>query len=220
MFVNPFYISRKGLNKAITKLISKLHGTIVDIGCGTKPYESFTNNSKYIGLEIDTEVTRARNIADYYYDGINMPFDNNSINSVITSQVFEHVFTPNKFLQEINRILCHDGKLLLSVPLVWDEHEQPHDYARYTSFGLKDMLHKNGFEVIEFIKTSNDFSAVIQLIIAYIQKTMFVENKYINLFITVIFIATINVIGVLISKILPKNNDFYLDNVVLAKKVK
>ena len=122
--------------------------------------------------------------------------------------------------KEINRDLKSDGLLLLSVPLAWDEHEQPYDYARYTSFGLSYILNQNGFEVIELIKTSNDFSAVVQLMITYIHKTAYTKNSYINLLITIIIIAPINILGLIISKILPKNEDFYLDNVVLARKIK
>ena len=220
LIINPFYFSRKSLNKAMIKLISSLHGVLVDIGCGTRPYEKFANVNKYIGLELDSELNRKRNFANYYYDGDEMPFENKSIDSVLTSQVFEHVFTPDKFLKEINRILKSDGLLLLSVPLAWDEHEQPYDYARYTSFGLSYILNQNGFEVIELIKTSNDFSAVVQLMITYIHKTAYTKNSYINLLITIIIIAPINILGLIISKILPKNEDFYLDNVVLARKIK
>jgi len=219
IIINPFYFSRRGLNKALIKLLPKLKGVLVDIGCGSKPYEKYTNADKYIGLELDEEINGRAKTADFYYDGSVMPFENNSTDSVLTSQVFEHVFTPDKFLQEVSRILKTDGLLLLSVPLVWDEHEQPYDYARYTSFGLRYILNQNGFEVIELIKTSNDFSAIVQLVIAFIHKTTFTKNSYINLLITIIIIAPINILGLLISKILPKNDDFYLDNVVLARKI-
>ena len=220
LIINPFYFSRKSLNKALIKLLPDLDGVLVDIGCGSKPYEKYTNVDKYIGLELDNELSRSVKSADYYYDGTLLPFDDNSTDSVLTSQVFEHVFTPHKFLQEINRILKKGGLLLISVPLAWDEHEQPYDYARYTSYGLKYILNQNGFEVIELIKTSNDFSAILQLAITYIHKTIYTNNSYVNLLITIIIIAPINIIGLLISKILPKNDDFYLDNVVLARKVK
>ena len=113
-----------------------------------------------------------------------------------------------------------DGLFLITVPFVWDEHEQPYDYARYTSYGLRYILDKHGFEVIELIKTSNDFTAIVQLLVAFIYKTTLTSNKYINLVTTIIIMFPINIIGLLISKILPKNDDFYLDNVVLARKIK
>ena len=56
--------------------------------------------------------------------------------------------------------------------------------------------------------------------ITYIHKTAYTKNSYINLLITIIIIAPINILALIISKILPKNEDFYLDNVVLARKIK
>jgi SAM-dependent methyltransferase len=218
--LNPFYFSRKGLNNALINLLPRLTGVTIDIGCGSKPYEKFTNSDKYIGLELDNKLSRKLKSADCYYDGSTMPFEDNSVDSVFSSQVFEHVFTPNEFLKEINRILKSDGLLLMSLPLVWDEHEQPYDYARYTSYGLRYILDKHGFEVIELIKTSNDFTAIVQLLVAFIYKTTLTSNKYINLVTTIIIMFPINITGLLISKILPKNDDFYLDNVVLARKIK
>ena len=54
--------------------------------------------------------------------------------------------------------------LLLSCPFVWDEHEQPYDYARYSSFGIRHILEQNGFEILELRKSINDFSIFPQLV--------------------------------------------------------
>jgi SAM-dependent methyltransferase len=219
ILVNPFYFSRVELSKAMMKLISQLKGTVLDIGCGTKPYEALCICDKYIGIEIDDGRDNTGKNADFYYNGHVLPFERNTIDSVISSQVFEHVSTPDEFLQEINRVLKVNGLLLLSVPFVWDEHEQPHDYVRYTSFGIKNILSKHGFEIIKLKKTANDFSAIVQMLTAYIFKVTKHNNEYINLFVTVFVISPINIIGLLFSKLLPANEDFYLDNVVLARKV-
>ena len=52
----------------------------------------------------------------------------------------------------------------MTVPFVWDEHEQPYDYARYSSFGLKHILNENGFEVIEQRKSNNGIEVIFQLL--------------------------------------------------------
>ena len=57
------------------------------------------------------------------------------------NQVLEHVFNPDDFVREIARVLKPGGALLLTVPFVWNEHEQPYDYARYSSFGLRAFLY-------------------------------------------------------------------------------
>jgi len=220
LFVNPFYFARKGLYENISSLIVELQGKLLDIGCGTKPYEEISRADEYIGLEIDDEGNRNHSFADVFYDGKTIPFEDNYFDSLISNQVFEHVFNPDEFLKEINRVAKIDAKLLLTVPFVWDEHEQPYDYARYSSFGLKHILNQNGFEVIKHKKSNNGVEIIFQLINAYIYKITLSRYRYINLAIMMFIMAPVNIVGSIFAFILPKNDDLYLDNIVLAKKVK
>jgi SAM-dependent methyltransferase len=220
LFINPFYFARKGLYQHVSKLITNLNGKLLDVGCGTKPYENICNVDEYIGLEIDDEANRQHNYADVFYDGKTIPFEDKSFDSILSNQVFEHVFNPNQFLKEINRVTKVGGRFLITVPFVWDEHEQPYDYARYSSFGLKHILAENGFEIMKHRKSNNGLGVVFQLINGYIFKVTVTKSIYINLFVALILMAPINIIGLILSKILPKNDDLYLDNIVLAKKVK
>lgn len=217
LFVNPFFIARKGLLESIKHFGEEIIGKTLDVGCGTKPYENFFSCSKYIGLEIETTINRENKNVDVFYEGGKFPFGDKEFDSIVTNQVLEHVFTPNEFLSEINRVLKKDGKLLLTVPFVWDEHEQPYDYARYSSFGLAHLLNQHGFEIIESKKSINDFRIFAQLLNAYIYKTT-QKNKVIRQLFTFFVMSIITIIGILLSKILPKNNDLYLDNIMLAKK--
>lgn len=217
IFLNPFYIARRDLHKHLSDLGKNITGKTLDVGCGTKPYEKLFKHSKYVGLEFDTGIDSEKKQADFYYDGKSFPFAENEFDSVVTNQVLEHVFTPDEFLDEINRVLKPKGKLLLTVPFVWDEHEQPYDYARYSSFGLKALLEKHGFEIIEHRKSVNDYRVLAQLFNAYIYKiargNIFLKN------LAMIFIMSpITISGIILSKILPKNDDLYLDNIVLAEK--
>lgn len=220
LLINPFYFSRKGLYSDISDIAAKLKGKILDIGCGTKPYEKLCDAEEYIGLEIDDEGNRNHTSADMFYDGITLPFQDKEFDSLISNQVFEHVFNPSQFLKEANRVTKIEGLFLITAPFIWDEHEQPYDYSRYTSFGMKHILNENGFEIIEHRKTCNGIEIIFQLINAYIYKVTLTNNKYLNLFLTIVLMAPINILGLVFSKILPKNNDLYLDNVILTKKVK
>jgi len=109
----------------------------------------------------------------------------------------------------------------MTVPFVWDEHEQPYDYARYTSFGLKYILGKYGFEIIEHKKSCNGIELVFQLINSYFYKKILSRgsNTFLNLIVMFILTFPINLLGLILSKIFPRNEDLYLDNIVLAKKV-
>ncbi len=220
LFINPFYFARKGLYQNVSKLITNLNGKLLDVGCGTKPYENICNVDEYIGLEIDYEGNRQHNYADVFYDGKTIPFEDKSFDSILSNQVFEHVFNPNQFLKEINRVTKMGGRFLITVPFVWDEHEQPYDYARYSSFGLKHILAENGFEIMEHRKSNNGIEVIFQLINDYLYKVMMTENVYFNLLIIILLMAPINMVGLILSKLLPRNNDLYLDNIVLAKKIK
>lgn len=220
LFITPFYFARKGLYQNVSALITRLHGKVLDIGCSQKPYQSLCRFTEYIGLEIDTQENRSHKKADYFYDGKTMPFEDKSFDSLISSQVFEHVFNPNEFLKETNRVLKIGGMFLVTVPFVWDEHEQPFDYARYSSFGLKHILNENGFEIIEQRKSVNNLGVIFQLVNAYIYKITLTKSLYINLLTTLILMAPVNIVGLILSKILPKNNDLYLDNIILSEKVK
>lgn len=218
LVINPFYIARKALLESIKELGDNISGKTLDVGCGTKPYEKYFKSSEYIGLEIETTVHREVSKADFFYDGTKFPFNNNEFDSIVTNQVFEHVFNADSFLNEINRVLKKNGILLLTVPFVWDEHEQPYDFARYSSFGIKSVLEKNGFEIIAHRKTVTNFGVIIQLINGYIYK-MTVRNSLIRQIVTVLVMFPLSILGIILSKILPSNKDLYLDNIILAKKV-
>jgi SAM-dependent methyltransferase len=220
LFINPFYFARRGLYKNINNFSKEIKGSILDVGCGRKPYRDIFKVDSYIGMDLENEGhDHSNENIDVYYDGIRFPFEENTFDAIFTSQVFEHVFNPGIFLKEIHKVLKSGGKLLLTVPFVWDEHEQPNDYARYSSFGLKHVIEINGFKIIRQTKSINDIRVIFQIINMYIYKNISTNNKCINSILTMLFISWSNVLGVLLSLILPKNNDLYLDNVLLAEKV-
>lgn len=220
IFFNPFYFSRKELNKSFKDLLPKLQGRILDVGCGTKPYEIFAiKSTEYIGLEVDSEESRRNKKADFFYDGKSMPFHDSSFDSVFSTQVLEHVVDPDGFIKEIKRVLKQDGVLLLSVPFIWDEHEQPYDFLRYTSFGIINLLKKNGFEIIEHRKNLADIRCLFQLCNTYFYKMTNVKNRPLQIIMTSVYSTIFNVLGLLLFKLFPVNEDFFLDNVVLAKRL-
>jgi SAM-dependent methyltransferase len=218
LFLNPFYFARKGLFTNIASLSKYITGKTLDVGCGQKPYEKLFLSSQYIGLELDTEENRRSKKADLFYDGQVFPFPDSEFDSIVSNEVFEHIFHPDKFLCEINRVLRPGGILLITVPFAWDEHEQPNDYARYSSFGLRSIIENHGFQILESRKSMNDIRAIFQLLNCYIYKKTATKNNYLNLLSTFFLIAPINVLGEFLAIVLPKNDDLYLDNVILARK--
>jgi SAM-dependent methyltransferase len=220
IFLNPFYFARKGLSEHIGRLSGRIVGKTLDVGCGTKPYAHLYRSDEYVGLEIDIVANRKEKNADYYYDGKTFPFADNSFDSAVANEVFEHVFDPDRFLNELSRVLRPGGMLLMTMPFVWDEHEQPYDYARYSSFGIKSILQRHGFEVLEQRKSMDDIRALFQLLNMYIYKKTLTGNRWLNVFLVAILMAPLNVLGELCALITPRNADLYLDNIVLARKTR
>ena len=218
LLVNPFYFARRELLIAMRELGHEIGGRVLDVGCGDRPYERLIGAREYVGLELDTPESRARNRADVYYDGHHFPFADGSFDGVLCNQVLEHVFSPDDFLREVARVLKEGGRLLLTVPFVWDEHEQPRDYGRYSSYGLAALLARNGFELLQARKTAADVRALCQMVNAYLYKVTVTRHPYLNLFATLALMAPFNVAGALLARVTPSNPDFYLDNVVLARK--
>lgn len=217
-FTSPFFIARQALSEAIKGCAGQASGKLLDVGCGTKPYRDYFNVSNYVGLDIDSEENRARGTADFLYDGSGFPFDNAEFDWVLCNQVFEHVFNPKIFLAEIQRVLKPGGMLLLTMPFVWDEHEQPYDYGRYTSFGLNSLLEDAGFRILRHEKLVAGAGVLFQLTNAYLYKITLKMPKVLRLFIRCTFMAGINIMGLCAQKLLPGNPDLYLDHCVLAIK--
>lgn len=217
LLMNPFYHARRGLWYGLREFFPQLTGAVLDVGCGRKPYRSFIPAAEYVGMEVDTPRTRQSFTADVYYNGRDFPFPDARFDGVLCSQVFEHVFTPKDFLREIHRVLRPGGCLVLTVPFVWDEHEQPHDFARYSSFGLRAVLEEAGFVVEAHHKTLPDARVLFQLFNAYLYKATLTRYPRLNLLLALVLMAPVNVLGV-IGRVLPGNRDLYLDNVVLARK--
>lgn len=219
ILTNPFYIARKGLALKIKQKSEFLQGDILDIGCGQKPYKRFFRTSDYIGLELDTPDNRTFKQADYFYNGVKMPFGDNQFDSILCNQVLEHVFDPELFLKEVYRVVKPGGTVMFTVPFMWDEHEKPHDYARYTSFALKYLFEKNKFKVVDASKTVSNLGAIFQLVNAYLYKKLFTKNGKVNLLLSSLLCAPLTILGILFGKLFPDNEDLYLDNIIIAKKV-
>lgn len=218
MLTNPFYFARRGLRKEIARMAPSLEGRLLDVGCGQKPYRELFNVDEYLGLEIDRDDNRGTKAADHYYDGKRMPFENDRFDAALCNQVLEHVFDAPAFLAEIHRVLRPGGKLLLTIPFVWNEHEKPWDFARYTTFGVRHLLEQSGFDVLEQCKCCGNPRALFQLANAYFVEVMRTRSRLLNALTCLVFIAPVNVLGELIAHIMPSNDSLFLDQLVLARR--
>lgn len=217
-FINPFFFIRRSLYLAIRDKAPQLSGKLMDFGCGRKPYQNLFNVEQYIGVDIEVSGHDHNNsLIDIYYDGETIPVEAEYFDSVFCSEVLEHLFEPDKILSEINRTMKPGGNILLTVPFCWNEHEIPFDYARYSSFGVRYLLEKHGFEIIEEQKTGSFIRVIVQLSNLYIYEGL-KRWKICGYLLSMLLIAPINIISSLILPLFPSNKSLYFNNVILATK--
>lgn len=212
MLTDPNYFSRKDLYKTIQDNSRYISGKVLDFGCGTRPYQTLFQVEEYIGVEIDIE-NGEKEKGIIYYDGKNIPFQNETFDSMISSEVFEHVINIDEIVKELNRVLKVGGNALITVPFVYPRHCWPNDYRRYTYEGIKNLLVDNGFEIIKCESNTGYVESVAELINNYVFEN--IKNKVIKM----MFIASFNVWGIILSRFLPKSDYIYLDNVIVARKI-
>ncbi len=219
VLVNPFFITRRGLSKEIARCARVMRGgQLLDIGCGTMPYRSLFAVDHYWGVEIWKRGLPLPRHSDVIYDGSRLPFKSSSLDHVLLSEVLEHVFEPRLLLAELRRVLRPGGFVLLTVPFLWDEHEQPYDYGRYSSFGLRYLLEQHGFEICYLGKNGTYLTALAQMLSSYIYTISRAWPWPLRFATYGSFCATVQFGGQVLGALAPKNPDLYLDNIVLARK--
>lgn len=218
--VHPLYLIRRSLYLAIRDCAPAISGRVLDFGCGSKPYESlFTRATAYVGVDLEVSGHNHKNSkVDVYYDGKVLPFQAEEFDSVVSFEVFEHIFELDSSLQEIKRVLKPHGQLLISIPFAWDEHEAPYDHARYTSFGIRHMLEKNGFEVTRIQKSNSYVRALAQLWIEYLTQYVLPRGKILSKVAQLLVVFPTTLFALLLDAILPHREEFFSNCIVVARK--
>ena len=127
-----------------------VNGKLVDLGCGKVPlYESYRIYASEC-LCADWESTLHQNpFLDITCDlNAPLPFPSEEFNTIILSDVLEHIARPEALWKEMYRILQPGGKIILNVPFFYKLHEIPHDYFRYTRYALQNFASSSGFKIV------------------------------------------------------------------------
>ena len=128
---------------------------VLDISAGQCRYKPFFNHTQYAA--IDSAVGDPNwdfSKLDIIGDALKMPIKSESVDVCLNFTSLEHYTDPVQAFEEFFRVLKPGGRLFLYVPFVQVEHQIPHDYYRYTRYGLAHLCTQRGFD-IEFIIPSN-----------------------------------------------------------------
>jgi SAM-dependent methyltransferase len=126
-------------------------GKLADLGCGHVPfyetYKPYITENSCIDWPNSAHVNQYLDLTCDLNQPIPLP--DSLFNTIIISEVLEHISEPDLIWSEMTRLLMPGGKILLSVPFLYRIHEAPYDFYRYTEFALQKYATKNKLEIIE-----------------------------------------------------------------------
>jgi SAM-dependent methyltransferase len=119
---------------------------VLDAGAGEGSHKHYFGEQRYCGLDLGIG-DRAWDYSrlDVLGNLETLPFPDHMFEAAINIVTLEHVLHPERVICELGRVLTPGGRFLLVAPLQWEEHQQPHDYGRFTRFALDRLLRQAGF---------------------------------------------------------------------------
>lgn len=112
----------------------------LDIGAQNGPYAAFFPN------RIALDVRQGRGV-QVLGDAQVLGLADQSFDVVLCTEVLEHLPEPQRAIDEMHRVLTPGGTLLLTTRFLFPIHDAPHDYFRFTKYGLRHLLRR--FEILE-----------------------------------------------------------------------
>src|ERR1035437_3815135 len=123
---------------------------VLDAGSGEGQYRHHFARQRYSGVDLAVgDATWDYSRVDAFADLTALPFRAATFDAAVHLVTIEHLREPGRALAEIARTLAPGGTLLIAAPHEWEVHQAPHDYFRYTRYGLAYLLEQAGFEVCE-----------------------------------------------------------------------
>lgn len=160
------------IDDAVAALAGALPGgaRVLDAGAGEGQYAHHFASQRYCGVDLavgDAAWDYSR--LDVLANLTALPFRQGVFDAALNVVTLEHLREPGLALAEIARTLAPGGRLLLAAPHEWEVHQQPHDYFRYTRYGLQYLLEKAGLEIVEIRAVGGYFRLVARRLLNGLQ---------------------------------------------------
>jgi SAM-dependent methyltransferase len=148
----PFHAGfwvRRRLRAAIAEAVPRARGILFDVGCGRKPYAAMLSGrvSRYVGMEYSPSSGYRGNAADVCGDGAAIPIASASVDTVLCTEVLEHVPDPDAVVREIARVLKPGGSVICTAPFCYPKHDA-YDFFRYSPGTVAALMRRHGLEVV------------------------------------------------------------------------
>lgn len=146
-----YFIPRTGIANFLQANQSEFNGVVLDLACGNRPYKKMIEDlgsvTEYQGMDISSEEIYENKADIQTWDGKQIPLGDETVDTILLTEFLEHVVNTEQVLNEVNRVLKPEGKIIGTVPFIYPMHETPHDQFRFTPFSLGHFLLSSGFKV-------------------------------------------------------------------------
>jgi SAM-dependent methyltransferase len=167
-YFSPIKISRQNIVRAMRYAAQKYaRGKMIDVGCGCKPYQSIFQPYVDTYFGIDYPPTAAMHYgdetkADLFVDCTDTKLEANSYDTILSTQVIEHIYNTEKYIDECYRILKKGGIGIFTIPFLWQCHAEPFDYYRFTRYSIYKLFYEKAFEILELKPLEGAYAAIAQ----------------------------------------------------------
>lgn len=186
---------------------------VLDAGAGRLAYKNLIK--KYAKSYVSSDFSKTHKDLDVVCDIEEMSFKDGEFDVVFCSQVLEHVPHPTQAFAEINRVLKKNGIAIITVPLLGYIHNAPHDYFRYTKYGLETIAKENNFSLIQLEEIGGFFC-----FLGYVRSTFLMPFFTLPILGNLIFFANyfFAIIDILLDEIIKNKQVFPLNYLLVIKK--
>jgi SAM-dependent methyltransferase len=121
---------------------------VLDAGAGESRCRGLFPHGSYVALDLGSgDPTWDYSGLDVRGDLQQLPLRSSSVDAILCMVVLEHTRNPRRVLEEFARVLKPGGRLRMVVPFLWEEHQTPHDYFRFTRYGVSAIFELLPFEI-------------------------------------------------------------------------
>ena len=131
---------------------------VLAASAGEDPYARLFSRHRYVGVDLGCGDPERKRWRPELIAGLaSLPFRAECFDACLSVATLEHVREPAGALREMARALRPRGRLLLVVPQEFEVHQAPHDYFRFTRYGLRYLLEQAGFAEIRIFPVGGFF---------------------------------------------------------------
>ncbi len=192
-------------------------GVLLDFGCGNKPYEPIlaAGVGRYVGA--DVEQNRFGTVDIIFEPGDALPLGDCSVDTVLSTQVLEHVAEPQAYLREVARILKPGGHVILTCPASFMLHEEPHDYYRFTRYGIAHLLGQCQLNIVSLETAGGAWRLLGQILLNHRAFGRRISVPLVSKAVDLVWIAGVNVLCSLLDRFNTNTKDT-ANYMIIARK--